>query len=185
MQRRFQILLFAGVVLVFILRFDIGVIPEKDISFRVDAENGDAFAQTQLGQAYLFGEDIEQDEEMGLYWLERAAKADEPQANYLLGSLIEQGRISGGDLKLAERYYRRAAMRNNAAAQESLARIYAEPTQLGPPDFVESHKWQILANAHGWRLQAIDYGAAQWLTAQQLAASEAAAAALQAKFGNL
>ena len=143
---------------------EFGVVPSHLDAFYERAEQGDAFAQAQLGQHYL---------------------TDESQANYLLGSLIEQGRISGGDLKLAERYYRRAAMRNNAAAQESLARICAEPTQLGPPDFVESHKWQILANAHGWRLQAIDYGAAQWLTAQQLAASEAAAAALQAKFGNL
>lgn len=101
-------------------------------------------------------------------------------ALYLLGSMRENGQGYDTDLKAAMTFYLRAAELNNGPAQEALARIYAHALLC-----VESHKWQILANEHGWRFEAVDYGAVRWLTPQQRMASEAAAAALRPKFDNL
>lgn len=119
------------------------------------AEAGDVAAQEELATHYFIGDGAPFSQEKAFYWYGRAAAQNSHYGLYNLGHAYEFGTGVAPDIHQSAHY------------------------------FVESHKWQILANAHGWRLQAIDYGAAQWLTAQQLAASEAAAAALQAKFGNL
>lgn len=65
-----------------------GVVPIRFEPFRAKAERGDAFAQAQLGQHYLGGPDYKEDLEMAVYWLERAAEEDEPQAIYVLGAAM-------------------------------------------------------------------------------------------------
>lgn len=184
MKRSYAILVVLGLIAILFFRANVGTIPENSSVFFVAAEDGDAFAQAQLGHAYITGDGVEKDVETGIYWIERAAKQNDAYALYVLGSVVEQGLVSNKNSKQAVAFYRRAAALNEGAAQLALARLYAGDA-LGEPNYLESHKWQILANAHGWRLRGVDFGAAQNLNAAQLRQSEAAAAALQEEFEKL
>lgn len=148
------------------------------------AKAGEVAAQERLATHYFIGDGVPFSQEKAFYWYGRAAAQNSHYGLYNLGHAYEFGTGVAPDIHQSAHYYERAARLNNASAQSALARLHAG-TLLGKPDFAESHKWQILANAHGWRLEAVDYGAVQWLTPRQRIASEAAAAALQAKFDKL
>ena len=160
-------------------------IPLTADDLREDAAKGNSSAQAQLGQEYLVGSlsgptngfDIT----TAKLWLQRAAAQNEPMALYLLGAMRENGQGFERDLKAAMTFYLRAAELNNGPAQEALARVYAQGG-LGMPDYVESHKWQILANKHGWRLDADNFFARDKLTSQELKLAELAADELAATF---
>ena len=154
-------------------------IPFNEAEITDKANAGDAFSQTELGQHYMFS-----DIEKGIYWLEKAAAQDEPQALYLLGSLNEQGAMFKRNVQVAHEYYLRAAKMNNGPAQEALARIYAHGS-LGHTNYKESYKWQLLADAHGWKLDAQDFGALEMLNAQEKQMAEAEALILRAQFDAL
>lgn len=149
-----------------IIRLEFGSIPEGDPRFRVAAEDGDAFAQAQLGQHYLISSKTDEDEELALYWLERAASQDEPMALYLLGVLREQGRNFQEDLHAALPFYLRAARLNNGPAQDHLAHLFATGA-LGRPNYMESYKWHLLAVRHGGDIGETDYGVGQKLSEAQ------------------
>lgn len=152
-----------------------GVVPLSQFEpFRAEAEKGDAFAQAQLGQYYLGGPDNEEDLEMAVYWLERAAGQNEPQAIYILGAMRERGHGFDKGVNAAHEFYMRAAMLNNGPAQEALARIYALGL-VGPVDNVASHKWQILSEQHGRKLRPIDFMARRKLSEGEVKLAEAEA----------
>lgn len=161
-----------------IIRFDIGSIPEDNRYFRVLAEDGDAFAQAQLGQHYLINGTSAEDEELAVYWLERAASQDEPQAIYLLGTLRERS-LRG--LGAALPFYLRAAMLNNGPAQEKLAELFAVGA-FGKPNYMESYKWHLLAARHGRGLGENDYGVGRRLTPTQKDIAQKAADRITAAF---
>lgn len=158
-----------------------GVVPLSLEPFRADAEQGDAFAQAQLGQHYLMGVNGTEDLEMAVYWLERAAAQNEGQAIYVLGSMREQGHGFKQDKRAAYEFYVRAAKLNNPAAQEALARYYAIGV-LGEVDHLQSHKWQLLSDRHGSKFRSVDFLARRHLSVDQLAQAEAAADAISATF---
>lgn len=168
-------------VAVLVIRVEFGTAPKKDLYFRVAAEDGDAFAQAQLGQHYLGGPEGEDDLEMAIYWLERAAKQDEPQALYTLGAMRESGHGFRPDIKAAFSFYTRAALLNNGPAQEALARIHAVGL-VGPVDNVTSHKWQILSQQHGRQMQPIDFKARFKLSESQIKLAEAEAKKISDNF---
>ena len=149
-----------------------GVVPLSQFEpFRAEAERGDAFAQAQLGQHYLGGHDSEEDLEMAVYWLERAAEQNEPQAIYLLGTMREQ---SFRGLRAALPFYLRAAMLNNGRAQEKLAELFALGA-FGKPNYMESYKWYLLAVRHGRGIGDADFGVGEKLSeAQRQMAQQAA-----------
>ncbi len=147
--------------------------------YRADAENGGAFAQTQFGQGFLLGEQGDLDK--ARYWLGLAAAQNEPQAIYLLGAMHERGHGLEKDMAQAHALYMRAARLNNGPAQEALARVSALGL-MGPPDYVESHKWHVLSNKHGRMFYAADFMARTKLTAQQIKLAEAEAAKIEAGF---
>lgn len=161
-----------------IIRFDIGSIPEDDRYFRVLAEDGDAFAQAQLGQHYLIEGVNAEDRELAVYWLERAASQEEPHAIYLLGTMREHG-LRG--LRSALPFYRKAAMLNNGPAQEKLAQLFAG-SAFGKPNYMESYKWHLLAARHGRGIGDTDYGAAQRLSEAQKQMARQAADRIAAGF---
>ena len=154
-----------------IIRFDIGSIPEDDRYLRVLAEDGDAFAQAQLGQHYLIEGTSAEDKELAVYWLERAASQDEPQAIYLLGTMREQ---SFRGLRAALPFYLKAALLNNGPAQEKLAELFALGA-FGKPNYMESYKWHLLAARHGRGIGDADFGVGEKLSeAQRQMAQQAA-----------
>lgn len=58
--------------------------------FRFAAENGNAYAEYQLGRLYFFGKDTERDEERGKAYLRASAAHGKEYAAKLLESIHEQ-----------------------------------------------------------------------------------------------
>jgi len=78
-------------------------------------------------------------------WQGAADKGD-PEAEFGLGSLYEQG--LGGlfqDYKRAEYWYSKAAGQGNTEALYRLAVIWAAGDVNFPPDLIEAYKWVVLA----------------------------------------
>lgn len=78
-------------------------------------------------------------------WQSAADKGD-PEAEFGLGSLYEQG--LGGlaqDYKRAEYWYSKAANQGNTEALYRLALIWAAGEVNFPPDLIEAYKWAVLA----------------------------------------
>lgn len=55
------------------------------------AETGDAEAQNALGEMYYYGDEIEQDIELAVYWFKEAAKQKHPDGMYNLGVCFING----------------------------------------------------------------------------------------------
>ena len=171
-------LIFVLLVAALSIRVEVGSIPEGAPHFRVAAENGDAFAQAQLGQHYLLNGTDDEGRELAIYWLERAASQDEGQAIYLLGVLREQG-MYGAIAALP--FYLKAARLNNAPAQERLAQLFAS-SELGRPNYTESYKWYLLVTRHGGDFGLDDFGAGRHLSPAQKAMAQQAANFIAAAF---
>lgn len=72
---------------------------------RVTAQQGDAYSQRHLGQAYHFGEGVEYDIKKAVRWYERAAVGGDGDAQYMLGSLYQFGHEIETDLVEAFKWY--------------------------------------------------------------------------------
>lgn len=180
MRNYFVAAVFA-VVFLALFRFDFGLIPEGDYRFRVAAEDGDAFAQAQLGQHYLARAISREDLEWAIYWLERAASQGEGQAIYMLGVMRAEGMYYRKNMAAALPFFIQAAKQDNGPAQEHLAQLFATGA-FGRPNYMESYKWFLLAARHGKGLGENDYDAGRHLTARQKAEALRAANALSARF---
>lgn len=68
---------------------------EKDATaisqMRIAAEHGNAFAQRFLGSAYAYGDIIEKDTKLAIYWLQKATEQNEPFAPRMLAYLYFNG----------------------------------------------------------------------------------------------
>lgn len=59
--------------------------------FQELAADGNPEAQNYLGQMFLKGQGIEQDDTQALYWFRQAAAWGDPEAQYYLGSMHARG----------------------------------------------------------------------------------------------
>lgn len=73
------------------------------------AEQGDAYAQVNLGIMYEFGKGVAQDYYEAVKWYRLAAEQGEAIAQYNLGYMYEYGRGVAKDYTQAMRWYRQAA----------------------------------------------------------------------------
>ena len=64
---------------------------EEVLQLFVDAEQGDADAQFELGQMYDEGQDVPQDYKQALRWYRRAAEQEDADAQYNLGVMYAKG----------------------------------------------------------------------------------------------
>ena len=48
------------------------------------AQSGNAIAQYELGSEYLFGDNVEEDDQQAFYWLNKSAQQGVPSALHLL-----------------------------------------------------------------------------------------------------
>ena len=88
------------------------------------AREGEAWAQTELGDAYHFGRGLEKDEAQGVMWYRRAAEQGDALAQNGLGRAYYMG--CGVDKNFAEAgiWYHRSADQGNALAQVVLRIMY-------------------------------------------------------------
>ena len=112
------------------------------------AEQGDAFAQYQLGRVYARGDGVPQDFQEALRWYRRAAEQGNRFAQYQLGRVYARGDGVPQDFQEALRWYRRAVEQGDAGAQNAIGRMYARGDGV-PQDFHEALRWYQRAAAEG------------------------------------
>jgi uncharacterized protein len=81
--------------------------------YRLAAEQGNAFAQTQLGRIYQSGEGVQRDCEEAAKWFSLAADQGSPAARFALGRMYLSGEGVPQDYVLAHMWFSLAAMNDD------------------------------------------------------------------------
>jgi len=137
--------------------------------FRKYAEQGDAWAQCNLGIMYEVGKGVPQDYAEAVRWYRKAADQGLADAQFNLGRMFIRGDGVPEDHARAFKLYRRAAEQGLARAQSALGSMYSDinndplmneinsailgrPIKNGsvPLDYVESVKWDRKAADQGY-----------------------------------
>jgi hypothetical protein len=124
-------------------------------SFRKAAEQGDASAQSNLGQMYTDGAGVRRDYKQAVFWFQKAAVQGNTNAQFSLGSLYEKGRGVAKDNKQAEFWYKqavvglqKAAVQGDASAQLGLGSMYEEGQRVAK-DYRQAAFWYEKSAAQG------------------------------------
>jgi len=120
----------------------------KVAELRAAANAGDAGAQFILGNTYLTGQGVPQDDVEAVRWYRLAAEQGQAAAQSSLGAMYANGRggVPQDDVE-AVRWIRQAAEQGYALAQWSLGLMYAT-AQGVPKDDAEAYKWLNLATTY-------------------------------------
>ena len=89
------------------------------------AEQGNALAQTLLGEIYRYGRGVPQDYQQAASWYRKAAEQGSAEAQFNLGNMYRYGRGVPSDCQEAVSWYRKAWEQGYAEAQFSLGIMYA------------------------------------------------------------
>lgn len=134
-----------------------GLYPEALAYWRRKAEAGDRWAAYRLGVELLDGKPnvVTRDVVEGAKFMLQSAKANEPQAQFEMGSLYEYGTGVPADLATASEWYRKAAERGLPQAQYN----YATMLEAGDgvvADRIEALKFYTLAAEQGFLSPPVD-----------------------------
>ena len=138
----------AALALTLIAPWALGQDPDTITEIRLQAEQGDASAQYNLGVRYAFGRGVPQDEAEAVRWYRLSADQGDADAQYELGGRYSFGEGVPQDEAEAVRWYRLSAEQGNATAQWLLGIRYA----IGEgvlKDSVLAHMWCNIAGANG------------------------------------
>ena len=115
----------------------------NSISFqetKARAEKGDAVSQSELGDRYHLGLDVDKDEAEAVKWWRKAAEQGDATAQLKLGLMYGLGLVVDKDYVQAAKWYRKAAEQGVADAQYNLGVSYAKGQGV-PQDHAEAAKW--------------------------------------------
>ena len=112
------------------------------------ADQGDATAQYNLGDAYRRGEGVPEDDAEAVRWYRLAAEQGHARAQNSLALMYAEGKGVPQDYAEAVRWYRRAADQGHARAQNNLGVRYAEGEGV-PQDYAEAVRWYRRAADQG------------------------------------
>jgi len=116
------------------------------IRLRLEANQGDATAQYQLGSMYALGNGVPQDDAEAVRWYRLAADQGNPLAQTNLGYMYSTGRgVPQNDVQ-AVRWNRLAADQGSPTAQSNLGYMYSTGQGVSQ-DPVQAYKWYSLAAA--------------------------------------
>ena len=119
--------------------------------FSIMAEEGDEYAQANLGLTYADGKGVKKDYEKAFYWFKKSAEQGNASALTSLGRFYNEGLGVDKDPEEAMRLYRLSAEQGNWSAQRNLGYIYKEGEYI-PIDLVKSFMWFLLAGSSGDRV---------------------------------
>ncbi len=139
--------------------------------FEKAALQGDAVAQRNMGEMFLFGHGTEPDFGKAVVWFSQAAEQGDNPAQYSLGMRYHFGQGVARDDTEAVWWWALAAEQGNNDAQASLARRY-EAGEGVLADPVEAYKWFDVADKAGH----LNAGDARDELAKTMSASEIARA---------
>ena len=112
------------------------------------AEQGDAFAQYNLGVMYDAGWGVTQDDVQAVSWYRKSAEQGDAEAQTNLGVMYDKGRGVPQDYAAAAFWYRKSAEQGDARAQYNLGLMYRNGEGV-TQDYVQAHMWLNLAAANG------------------------------------
>jgi TPR repeat protein len=122
---------------------------DKDVAdCRVKAEQGDAYAQYNLGLMYRKGQGVAQDYKEAIKWYRLAAEQGVADAQYNLGVAYYKGQGVAQDYKEAVKWTRLAAEQGVAEAQTNLGVMYAQGKGVAQ-DYVMAHMYWNVAGVSG------------------------------------
>ena len=118
--------------------------------YRNAAEQGDAEAQTVMGDFYLAGRGVEQNYAQALKWYRKAAVAGYGRAENNLGYIYFMGLGVKRDDRGAMKYFNAAAGHENAVAMKNLGTLYRDGLGTSKNETV-AREWFQKAAEHGDR----------------------------------
>ena len=104
------------------------------------AEQGNPYAQNDLGVMYEGGERVTQDYEKAVFWYQRAAEQGYDVAQSNLGNMYDRGDGVAQDYQKAAEWYQRAAEQGYAQAQYNLGWLYYYGEGV-PQDYQKAAEW--------------------------------------------
>ena len=116
--------------------------------FKPFAEQGDAYAQYNLGLMYDNGQGVLQDDKEAVKWYTKAAEQGYADAQYNVGVMYANGRGVLQDDKEAVKWYTKAAEQGDADAQLNLGVMYAKGRGV-LQDNVYAHMWANIGSSNG------------------------------------
>jgi ankyrin repeat protein len=115
---------------------------------RTRAEQGDAKAQDELGEAFRLGRlGVATNQVEVVKWFRKAADQGNATAQHCLGVMYQRGEGVTKDLAEALKWYRMAAEQGDSGAQRDLGRRFAEGNGV-PANNVNAYMWFDLAARH-------------------------------------
>lgn len=131
--------------------FKRGLYPEALATWRAAAEQGDRWAAYRLGVEYLDGKPnvVKRDLAEAVKWIRQAAEANEPRAQFEMGSLYEYGTGVPADIAAAAGWYLKAAERGHVQGQYNIATMLETGEGIAA-DPIEALKFYTLAAEQGF-----------------------------------
>ena len=118
------------------------------LAARKAAEQGDANAQFNLGNAYYFGRGVPQDFAQAVLWYRKAAEQGVQNAELNLGNAYRTGQGVPQDYATAVVWYRKAAEKGDAEAQNNLGVSYYYGKGV-VTDYAQADEWYRKAAEEG------------------------------------
>ena len=112
------------------------------------AEQGDAFAQDNLGLMYRKGQGVTQDDAEAVRWYRKAADQGDADAQSFLGVMYTNGEGVTQDYQAALGWYCKAIKQGHSGAMGNLGFMYENGYGV-VQDYAQAHKWFNLAAARG------------------------------------
>lgn len=106
-------------------------------------ENGSTKAGLKLFEMYSKGEGVEKDESKSLSWLDKLANDyNNPEAQYQLGVIYEEGRGVNVNTREAFGLYQKAAGQGHAEADKRLSRLKKDIAKIASDDYWTGYKYK-------------------------------------------
>lgn len=119
MKKLFFVIIFSFVTQLFLAQ-------QQFADLALNAIGGDALSQLKIGMKYLNGNDCEKDEELGLFWLIKAAKQNNAEAQFLVGNCYLNAIGTSMDSYEAVKWYKKAQRQDHALATMQLGICYLQ-----------------------------------------------------------
>ena len=116
---------------------------------RVQAEQGVAKSQYNLGNKYYNGEGVVQDYKEAVKWFRKSAEQGDSLAQSYLGWMYGKGEGVIQDYKEAVKWYRKSAEQGDSLAQYNLGYMHAQGQGV-PQDYVMAHVYWNIASVSGY-----------------------------------
>ncbi len=152
--------------------------------FLVEAEQGSADAQTNIGLMYGDGLGVPQNDKEAVKWYRLAAEQGEKRAQYYLGSMLAEGLGVPQDYKDAARNYRLAAMQGHVRAQYKLGLMYLKGQGVTQSSESAYAWWSVAASKGHEEAQRYKDSAQQQMTPKQIAKGQKIAKQIWLELGN-